>query len=44
MTAEQIRLEGVLKKLGLYTVNVHLHQEIEAELKVWVVPAVDEEK
>ena len=44
LTADQIRLEGVLKELGLYTVKVHLHQEIEAELKVWVVPTVEEEK
>ncbi len=42
LTADQIRLEGVLKELGLYTVKVHLHQEIEAELKVWVVPTVEE--
>jgi large subunit ribosomal protein L9 len=43
ITADQVRLDGVLKELGLYTVRVHLHQEIEAELKVWVVPtAVDE--
>ena len=41
-TQVQIRLEGVLKELGLYTVKVHLHQEIEADLKVWVVPTVDE--
>jgi len=44
LTADQIRLEGVLKELGLYTVKVQLHQEIEAELKVWVVPTVEEEK
>lgn len=37
---DQIRLEGVLKELGLYTVKVHLHQEIETEMKVWVVPTV----
>jgi large subunit ribosomal protein L9 len=42
VTSDQIRLEGVLKELGLYTVKVHLHQEIEADLKVWVVPTVDE--
>ena len=42
LTMDQIRLEGVLKELGLYTVKVHLHQEIETELKVWVVPTVDE--
>lgn len=41
LTNDQIRLEGVLKELGLYTVKVHLHQEIETELKVWVVPTVD---
>ncbi len=41
LTSDQIRLEGVLKELGLYTVKVHLHQEIEAELKVWVVPTVE---
>jgi len=41
LTADQIRLEGVLKELGLYTVKVHLHQDIEPELKVWVVPTVD---
>jgi large subunit ribosomal protein L9 len=40
ITTDQIRLEGVLKELGLYTVKVHLHAEIEAELKVWVVPTV----
>ena len=43
LTSDQIRLEGVLKELGLYTVKVHLHQEIEADLKVWVVPTVDED-
>lgn len=41
LTTDQIRLEGVLKELGLYTVKVHLHQDIETELKVWVVPTVD---
>ena len=41
LTNDQIRLEGVLKELGLYTVKVHLHQEIETELKVWVVPSVE---
>ena len=41
LTTDQIRLEGVLKELGLYTVKVHLHQDIETDLKVWVVPTVD---
>lgn len=37
---DQIRMEGVLKELGLYTIKIHLHQEIESDLKVWVVPTV----
>ncbi len=39
LNEDQVRLEGPLKELGLYTVKVHLHQEIECDLKVWVVPA-----
>jgi large subunit ribosomal protein L9 len=35
---DQVRLQGPLKELGLYTVKVHLHLEIECDLKVWVVP------
>lgn len=38
ITADQVKLEGVLKELGLYTVKIQLHQEIVTELKVWVVP------
>ena len=40
LAQDQIRLEGPLKELGLYTVKVHLHSEVEASLKVWVVPTV----
>ena len=40
LAQDQIRLEGPLKELGLYTVKVHLHSQVDAELKVWVVPAV----
>jgi large subunit ribosomal protein L9 len=40
LTNDQVRLEGVLKELGMYTVKVHLHHEIETEMKVWVVPTV----
>jgi len=43
LAPEQIRLEGPLKELGLYTVKVHLGHEVQAELKVWVVPAVSED-
>jgi large subunit ribosomal protein L9 len=45
VTEDQIRLSGPLKELGLYTVQVHLGPEIDADLKVWVVPSVmDDEK
>jgi large subunit ribosomal protein L9 len=41
LSADQIRLEGSLKELGLYNVTVRLHPTINAELKVWVVPSVE---
>jgi large subunit ribosomal protein L9 len=44
ITADQVRLAGPLKELGLYTVKVHLHQEIESDLKVWVVPSATSEQ
>lgn len=44
IAADQVRLEGPLKELGLYTVKVHLAQDIDADLKVWVVPAVSAEE
>jgi len=40
VTPNQVLLQGPLKELGLYTVKIHLGQEIEGELKVWVVPSV----
>ena len=40
---DQIRLEGPLRELGLYTVKVHLHQSIQTELKVWVVPTASDD-
>ncbi len=40
ITDDQVRLEGPLKELGLYTVRVHVAPDIDAELKVWVVPTV----
>ena len=40
---DQVRLQGPLKELGLYTVKIHVATEIEADLKVWVVPSVAEE-
>lgn len=44
LTADQIRLSGPLKELGLYTVRVYLGHSIESELKVWIVPVVSENK
>ena len=44
LATDQIRLEGVLKELGLYTVKVRLHQDVETDLKVWVVPTVEGEE
>jgi len=43
VTPDQVRLEGPLKELGLYTVKIHLAQDITADLKVWVVPTVTED-
>jgi large subunit ribosomal protein L9 len=43
ITPDQVRLEGPLKELGLYTVKIHLGHDIDGELKVWVVPSVTEE-
>ena len=42
LAIDQIRLDGPLKELGLYTVKVHLHTEVEAAVKVWVVPTAAE--
>jgi len=44
ITPDQVRLQGPLKELGLYTAKIHLGQEVEAELKVWVVPIVGQER
>ena len=44
ITADQVRLKGPLKELGLYTVKIHLGHEIESDLKVWVVPMVADEQ
>jgi large subunit ribosomal protein L9 len=44
VTMDQIRLEGPLKELGLYTVKIQLHGDVQADLKVWVVPTATEEE
>jgi large subunit ribosomal protein L9 len=42
ITEDQVRLKGPLKELGLYTVEIHLGQDVDASLKVWVVPTVSD--
>jgi large subunit ribosomal protein L9 len=44
IAADQIRLDGPLRELGLYNVKVHFHSEIQGTLKVWVVPTVSTEE
>ncbi len=41
--AENVRIEGPLKELGLYTIKIHLAQDIHSEVKLWVVPTHTEE-
>jgi large subunit ribosomal protein L9 len=43
LATDQIRLEGPLRELGLYTVKVHFHTEVQGEVKVWVVPTANTE-
>ena len=40
---EAVRIEGPLKDLGLYTIKVHLAQDIDTEVKLWVVPTHTDE-
>ncbi|MHB8901576.1 MAG: 50S ribosomal protein L9 [Thermoguttaceae bacterium] len=42
IVADQVRLDGPLKELGLYTVKIHVGPDIDSEVKVWVVPSVTE--
>ena len=34
---KMVRLESPLKEIGVYDVSVHLHADVEAAIKVWVV-------
>ena len=34
---KMVRLENPLKEIGVYDVAIHLHAEVEATIKVWVV-------
>ncbi|HEV3163335.1 MAG TPA: 50S ribosomal protein L9 [Isosphaeraceae bacterium] len=41
--AENVKIEGPLKETGLYTIKIHLGQDIDTEVKLWVVPTHSEE-
>jgi large subunit ribosomal protein L9 len=41
--SENVRIEGPLKELGLYSIKVSLAQDIFSEVKLWVVPTHTEE-
>jgi large subunit ribosomal protein L9 len=43
ITAENIRIEGPLKELGLYSIKIQLAQEVSGEVKLWVVPTHTDE-
>ncbi|MDX2037909.1 MAG: 50S ribosomal protein L9 [Isosphaeraceae bacterium] len=41
--ADNVMIEGPLKELGLYTIKLHLGQDVDTEVKLWVVPSHVEE-
>jgi len=43
ISPENVKIEGPLKELGLYTIKLHLGQDVETEVKLWVVPTHSEE-
>ncbi len=40
---ENVRIEGPLKELGLYTIKIQLTADIHGEVKLWVVPTHTDE-
>jgi large subunit ribosomal protein L9 len=40
---DNVKIEGPLKELGLYTIKLHLGQDVDTEVKLWVVPTHVEE-
>ena len=40
---ENVHIEGPLKDLGLYTIKIHLGQDIDTEVKLWVIPTHTED-
>lgn len=43
INGENVKIEGPLKELGLYTIKLHLGQDVDTEVKLWVVPTHTEE-
>ncbi len=41
---DMVRIEGPLRELGLYTIQIHLGQDVDSEVKLWVVPSHSEEE
>ncbi len=41
--ADHVKIEGPLKELGLYTIKLYLGQDVDTEVKLWVVPTHTEE-
>jgi large subunit ribosomal protein L9 len=41
--ADNVKIEGPLKELGLYTIKLALGQDVTTEVKLWVVPTHTEE-
>lgn len=37
--AENVRLDGPIKELGMYTVKLKFHDKVQTDVKVWVVPS-----
>jgi large subunit ribosomal protein L9 len=43
LDTENVRIDGPLKDLGLYTIKLHLGVDINTEVKLWVVPTHTDE-
>ncbi len=37
--ADHVKLDGPIRELGMYTVKLKLHEKVQTEVKVWVVPS-----
>src|SRR4051812_31762688 len=40
---DNVKIEGPLKELGLYTIKLYLGQDVDTEVKLWVVPTHTED-